>query len=306
MNSRHYLLWLQPRRLCVLAMHTFTQLVRMKVFYFLMIFAVIAIASNFLDLPQFSGPEAVGIGQLQIIKGTCLGVMKLFAVVFSISATALLLPKDVEDRTLYTILAKPVPRLDYLIGKFIGVMLVVAAGLLLMDLLMAVVLQWRLHQFMSQEILAAQQRGESAAEVLGLQQALSAQGWNLALQGGVVAIFLQSSIVGACALLLSTFSTSTLFTTMVSMLIFFIGHFQADAAEYYRMTSGAGVSEVGLWISKAVMLVFPNFQLFNVVDAAIAGVSVSWLNLAGLAGLSASYVIVYLLLSWFVFADKEF
>lgn len=306
MNSTSNLMWLKPRRLGVLSMHTFTQLVRMKVFYFLMVFAVIAIASNFLDLPQFSGPEAVGIGQLQIIKGTCLGVMKLFAVVFAITATALLLPKDVEERTIYTILAKPVPRFDYLLGKFLGVMLVVGAGLLLMDLLMACVLQWRLHQLLGQEVAAAWQRGETQLEITRLQDGLMNQGWNLALQGGVLAVFFQSCIVGACALLLSTFSTSTLFTTMVSMLIYFIGHFQADAAEYYRLTSAAGMNEVGLWISKIVMLALPNFQLFNIIDAAIAGAAVSWINLASLAGLSAFYVTIYLLLSWFVFADKEF
>ena len=47
-------------RILVIARHAFTQLVRMKVFYFLAVFAVIAIASNFFDLPQHEGPEAVG------------------------------------------------------------------------------------------------------------------------------------------------------------------------------------------------------------------------------------------------------
>ena len=58
-------------------------------------------------------------------------------------ATALLLPKDVEDRTLYTILAKPVPRFDYLAGKLLGVLLLVFVSLALMDVLMTAVLQIR-------------------------------------------------------------------------------------------------------------------------------------------------------------------
>ena len=104
-------------RVLVIALHAFTQLVRMKVFYFLAMFAVIAIASNFFDLPQHQGPESVGVNVLRSIQSWSLGTMTLFSVVLSIVATALLLPKDVEDRTLYTILAKPVPRLDYLAGK---------------------------------------------------------------------------------------------------------------------------------------------------------------------------------------------
>ena len=106
-------------RTSVIARHAFTQLVRMKVFYFLAFFAVILIASNFFNLPQHEGPESAGVNILRSIKSWSLGAMTLFSVVLSIVATALLLPKDVEDRTLYTILAKPVPRLDYLAGKLL-------------------------------------------------------------------------------------------------------------------------------------------------------------------------------------------
>ena len=130
-------------RILVIATHTFTQLARMKVFYFLAIFAVIAIASNFFDLPQHEGPESVGANVLRSIKSWSLGAMTLFSVVLSVVATALLLPKDVEDRTLYTILAKPVPRIDYLAGKLLGVLLLVFVSLALMDVLMTAVLQIR-------------------------------------------------------------------------------------------------------------------------------------------------------------------
>ena len=60
--------------------------------------------------------------QLKLLKDVAFGALQLFAVVIAISATAVLLPRDVEDRTLYTILAKPVPRADYLVGKLLGVL----------------------------------------------------------------------------------------------------------------------------------------------------------------------------------------
>jgi ABC-type transport system involved in multi-copper enzyme maturation permease subunit len=138
-------------RILVIAMHAFTQLARMKVFYFLAIFAVIAIASNFFELPQHEGPEAVGANVLRSIKSWSLGAMTLFSVVLSVVATALLLPKDVEDRTLYTILAKPVPRFDYLAGKLLGVLLLVFVSLAMMDLLMTAVLQIRTSMVLEQQ-----------------------------------------------------------------------------------------------------------------------------------------------------------
>ena len=296
---------LKPSRVYVIAMHTFTQLVRMKVFYFLAIFAVVAIGINFLDLPQYNGPEAAMEGELQMLKSTCLGVMKLFAIVFAISATALLLPKDLEDRTLYTILAKPVPRLDYLAGKYLGVILLIAVAIFIMDLLMTGILTWRAQMLISltREQMSAQGLSEDA--ISRYVQDIKMQGATWWLQGGIVAIMLQSAVVAAIALLLSTFSSSTLFTIAASFILFMAGHFQADALDYYS-TSQNAVGECGLWVTKLFQLVFPNFQLFNISDAAIAGLPVPLMSVLTLSGLSFVYIVIYIILGWYVFSDKEF
>ena len=298
--------WLQPRRVAVLAMNTFTQLVRMKVFYFLMVFAFIALASQFFDLPQYNGPEAVGTGELQLLKGWCIGVMKLYSIVFAITATALLLPKDVEDRTLYTILAKPVPRIDYLVGKLAGVLLLILVSLLFMDGIMSLLLEVRTRHVMATQMDFAISRGWTEEALQSLRRDISAQGLTWSLQGGVLAVFLQSAVIGAASLLLSTFSTSTLFTTVVSFLVYLVGSFQADAAEFYRATSEAGTTGFASLALKLLSLVFPNYQLFNVTDVAIQGQAVGFQAIGSLAGLSLFYVVLYTLLSWIVFSDKEF
>jgi ABC-2 type transport system permease protein len=298
--------WLQPRRVAVIAMNTFTQLVRMKVFYFLMIFASIALIAQFLDLPQYDGPEAVYTGELQLLKGWCMGVMKLFALVFAIAATALLLPKDVEDRTLYTILAKPVPRLDYLVGKLLGVLLLIFVSLFLMNAIMSLVLAYRTGVLMDQQVQMAIGRGWSSEAIESMRADIQAQGVTWSLQAGVVAIFLQSAIVGAVSLLLSTFSTSTLFTIIVSFLCYLAGSFQSDASEFYRASPASGTTTLGSIIIKVVALVFPNYQLFNITDAAIQGQTIALAAVATLAALTLFYLVLYTLLSWFVFSDKEF
>jgi hypothetical protein len=290
----------------VIATHAFTQLARMKVFYFLVIFAVLVIASNFFDLPQHAGPEAVGVNVLSSIKSWSLGAMTLFSVVLSIVATALLLPKDVEDRTLYTILAKPVPRLDYLAGKLLGVLMLVGVSLALMDVLMTMVLHIRTSLVIAEQAGMAEAMGYTSEAMASLRAETLAHGPNWSLQGAVVAVFLRASIMASLALLISTFSTSTLFTTMVSFVIYFIGDFQADARDFYLQAGQAGQGALTRLATLVVSLVLPDFQLFNVIDAVIEGQGFPVLLLGRLILVGLYYVAFFTLASWFIFSDKEF
>jgi ABC-2 type transport system permease protein len=293
-------------RILVIARHAFTQLVRMKVFYFLGVFAVIAIASNFFDLPQHEGPEAMGLNVLRSIKSWSLGTMTLFSVVLSIVATALLLPKDVEDRTLYTILAKPVPRIDYLAGKLLGVLLLVFVSLALMDLLMTVVLHIRTGMVLEDQLAMAQAQGWPQEAINSLKLDTAANGPTWSLQGAVFAVFLRSSIMASLALLISTFSTSTLFTTIISFLIYFIGHFQADARDIYLHSEQAGEGVLVRMASLLMSMVFPDFQIFNVIDAVIEGQAMPLLILGKLTLIGLYYALFFTMASWLVFAKKEF
>ena len=293
-------------RILAIASNTFTQLVRMKVFYFMGVFAVIAIASNFFDLPQHEGPEAVGASVLRSIKSWSLGAMTLFSVVISVVATALLLPKDVEDRTLYTILAKPVPRFDYLAGKLLGVLMLVFVSLVLMDLLMTVVLHIRTGMIVEQQMQMARALGWPQDALDSLRRETLAGGPDMALQGAVWAVFLRAAIMASLALLISTFSTSTLFTTIVSFMVYFIGHFQADARDVWLHSSQAGEGVFARLASLVLALFLPDFQLFNVIDAVIEGQTMPLITLAKLTLVGVYYAVFFTFASWLIFADKEF
>ncbi len=290
-------------RISVIALHAFTQLVRMKVFYFLVVFGIIMIASNFFDLPQHEGPEAAGLNVLRSIKSWSLGTMTLFSVVLAIVATALLLPKDVEDRTLYTILAKPVPRLDYLAGKLLGVLLLVFVSLLFMNILMTVALHFRTGMVIENQMLMAEALGWPQDQIEAMKVDTLAQGPTWSLQGAVFAVFLRASIMASLALLISTFSSSTLFTTIVSFLIYFIGHFVADARDAYLQVGGGILAKL---LSLLLSLILPDFQLFNVIDAVIEGQVLPLLMLAKLTLIGLCYAVFFTLASWYIFSEKEF
>ncbi|MFT6862928.1 MAG: hypothetical protein ACJAVK_001489 [Akkermansiaceae bacterium] len=299
-----------PRRVLIIAQSTVTQLVRMKVFYFLAPIALLFLGMQHFDMPWYNGPEALQPEQeLRMHKNICLGAMMVFSSMFAIVSTALLIPGDIEDRTLYTILCKPVPRLDYLIGKLLGVMAVIFIAMLVMDVLMVVTLHYRMEAKLVEATEYMKNIGYPEREIEAGRADITSHGPTLILQYGVMSHFLKASVLAAVALLISTFSTSTLFTIATSGMIWVIGEFQSIARDGLFQdpvlgdTPGLAERIVGTMIS----LIFPDFQLFSSIsDAAARAENILPSDMAQLGWLAALYIGIYVVLSWFVFSDKEF
>jgi len=310
MSDRSGTSFFSPRRAGIIALSTVTQLVRMKVFYFLAPIALLFVGLQFFDVFWYEGPEASQPQQeLMMHKNLCLGTMMLFSSLFAIVSTALLIPGDIEDRTLYTILCKPVPRLDYLVGKLLGVISVIFVAMLVMDILMVVTLHYRTQAVSAElgEYLGAIGWGEE--EVRQGQAEVVSHGPSLILQYGVLAHFFKASIIAAVALLISTFSTSTLFTIASSVMIWIIGAVQSLAREglFTKGEYGVEPGMVDRILGTIISLVFPDFQLFeSVSDGAARVMEIGVFDMLHLGGLTFFYIAIYTVLSWFVFSDKEF
>ena len=310
MSDRSGTSFFSLRRAGIIALNTVTQLVRMKVFYFLAPIALLFVGLQFFDVFWYEGPEASQPQQeLMMHKNLCLGTMMLFSSLFAIVSTALVIPGDIEDRTLYTILCKPVPRLDYLVGKLLGVISVIFVAMLVMDILMVVTLHYRTQAVSAElgEYLGAVGWGEE--EVRQGQAEVVSHGPSLILQYGVLAHFFKASIIAAVALLISTFSTSTLFTIASSVMIWIIGAVQSLAREglFTKGEYGVEPGMVDRILGTIISLVFPDFQLFeSVSDGAARVMEIGMFDMLHLGGLTFFYIAIYTVLSWFVFSDKEF
>ena len=284
-----------------LSVQTFRQLARMKVFYFLIFFALIVIGSSMFVL-RYNGLEQ----ELKLLKDFSFFGMTLFSSLLSIVGTAMLLPKDLEDRTLYTILSKPVQRIEYLLGKLLGVILLVGVSLAMMDLFFSLVLYFRQSLMLGAEEAAfrAGQGGPDAEEALRVVRGMiQHNGLTWSLQAAVLAIFLKAVVISSLAMMVSTFAHTSLFTMVTASVAYFAGHLQADMRSFYQsMPATAGVAKA---LTVPVALLFPDFQLFNVVDAVVAGETVGWDVIGRLAGFGAGYFVVYTLVAWFIFQDKE-
>jgi hypothetical protein len=283
------------RRIAAIAAVTWTELVRMKVFYFLVIFALLVIGNSFF-LAKFSFEE-----EFQMLKDIALGAMSIFSSLLAILATATLLPKDIEDRTIYTILAKPVSRTEYLLGKLSGVFLLLTLAVLLMGAVFAVVLLLR-----TQTLLHATQiemQGMPAEEIQAALAKIRTAGHDPNLLAGGVVILVKAWLLAAMTMFISTFATSTIFTTISAFAVYFIGHLQATAREYWLASNGSGI------LSKTVLglvaLIFPDLQAFNLVDDIVVGTAIPLTIFLKSLALGLGYIAVYTTLAAAVFHQKE-
>lgn len=295
--------WLVPSRVMTLALATFTQLARMKVFYLLLIFAVLLVGVNFLRFAELLGPEVRGIQELISLKSISMGAMQLFAVLFSIAATALLIPRDMEDRTLYTILCKPVPRIDYLIGKWLGVMILTGLCLGLMGGALAINLYFRTEVVVGEQIDQMARMGMDEESQLAFVEKIYQQGVTASLLRGLISIVLESGVMAAVALLISTLSSSTLFSLVASFGVYAVGLFQADARAVVLSKDASWLQE---WLARLIAYLFPDLQFFGVVDATARGEYFPMVDFLKLVGISGVYAGIYLVLAWFLFSRKEF
>jgi hypothetical protein len=281
-----------PGRIGAIASNTLLELIRLKVFYFLLLFALLIIGSSAF-MVKFTFQE-----QFQVLKDVSLGAMSIFTWLLAVLTTAMLLPKDIEDRTLYTILAKPVPRLEYLIGKLLGVLLLLLISTLVMSVMFAIALYIRQQSVISETIggLTPDQAGEAVRQIKETV-------FTASLLPGIVVIYLKAALFSALTLFISTYASSSIFTIIVSVMIYLIGHIQATAREYW-LSSGGGSALTKVFLA-LVSLLFPDLQLFNLVDDIVAGNAIHSILFLKTAGLGVVYVCVYLLAAYFVFANKE-
>ena len=282
-------------RVLAITVNTLTELTRLKVFYVLLVFALLLIGSS-MFMAQFTFQQ-----EFQILKDISLGAMSIFTSLLAIVATARLIPQDIEDRTVYTILAKPVPRFEYLLGKIAGVLLLLAISTFVMGAAFLLVLYVR-----EQAMLHATLRHMSGApgeQVDDAVRAIRSSALNIDIFPGIVIIYVKACLLAALTLFVSTFATTNIFTIVVMAFIYFIGHLQATAREYWLQEHSSG------WITRVLLavvaLLFPDLQAFNLVDDIVAGTDISLTLFFKTAVLGIFYTTIYTLLAAFVFYGKE-
>jgi Cu-processing system permease protein len=260
------------------AANVFRESVRDKVLYNLVFFAVLLIGASLL-LSQLTAGQDV-----KIIKDLGLAATSIFGLFIAVFVGIGLVWKEVERRSVYSLLAKPIRRSSFILGKYLGLVLTLAANLAIMTLALYAV-------------LACQAWGTPPQ----LANAWEAPAVDPALLVAIGLVFLQLMLVTAIALFFSTFS-SPLLSAALTFGLYVIGHFNADLRNFEQVVQ----SPVVAWLARALYYVLPNLAPFDVKAQVVHGQPVA----AGYVLLTAAYAVVYVAVllvaaSW-IFARKDF
>ena len=271
-------------RIRLIAGTTFLEAVRQKFFNSLLLISVaLVVSSTFFQQFDF------GAGELKFITDFGFGALFFFGSILSITATTQLFFNEIENRTALTMLAKPVYKLEFLAGKFLGAHLLMLCFTLAITMVLSGILYWR----------------EAALlERLGDEVALDGP----LIRYGDVFLFgflqwMKFGILAAITLFVASFSNTNLYTIVVSFFVLIICQLQYIARDAYTgMEAG--------WERFLVMvlgLVFPNFQLFNIGDQLVFDVeqALPTATVLQIAGYGLIYTGAFILLAQMNFRRRE-
>jgi ABC-type transport system involved in multi-copper enzyme maturation permease subunit len=237
-------------RIAAIASNTFREAVRDRVLYNLIIFALLMIGASLL-----LGQITIAV-QRQLLINLGLTAISIFGVLIAIFIGIGLVSKEIDKRTLYTVLTRPVQRWEFILGKFFGLLGTLATNTAFMSV----------GFFLALLYLA---RGLERTDVFI-----------------VVAIFfilLQLMMVTSTALLFSSFSTP-IESAVLSFAIFVIGSFSEDLRAFAESAQG-----ITHYLAIGAAYLVPNFSALNVISQVAHGETVS----AHLILLNTIYAVTY-------------
>jgi ABC-type Na+ efflux pump permease subunit len=300
-------------RIITIGRNTLTEAVRQKVLSVLLIFSLVLVGSSVL-VSQLATPGLDSSGmfdaQIKFVKDFGCGAIGLFGFAIALLSTAQLIPQELHNRTIYTILAKPVRRSEFLLGKFFGVVLLLALCVALMSLAFAATLYWQETQGIQATQATYDQNPNWRANPLAVSaynhdvEQIVQQVRDPHLIEAVILIFAKLVMTTGIALLISTFATSSIFTIVTTFMIYLIGHMEGTAREFWL----ARGTEVSIWQSGLVgfiSLLIPDMNSFTIVDEILAGNKVPWSHALNLLGYADAYIIVLLAVSIVIFDYRE-
>lgn len=268
-------------RVSLIAGNTLRAAWRQRLLAFLVVLApALVVAGRGLGALNF------GASELKFLCDLGFGALAFFGAVLAIVATAQLFFHEIEHRTVLTLLAKPVRRSEFLLGKLAGVSVVLALYAVVMTALIAAVL-W------SSELALGQQSPGTLGRDGGVKFA------TLAAAGA--AQWLKLELLAGWTLLIASFARTQLFAIVNGFLILVICHLQFIAQTAAARSDG--------WLTRvaggALGRVFPDFQLFD-LSGRVVGAGGGWTEFAWLAAYSAGHLLVLVALAAACFRKREF
>ncbi|MBS1706974.1 MAG: ABC transporter permease [Armatimonadetes bacterium] len=256
-----------------IARTTFAEAIRRKVLFIIFLigvtFLAVAPGLNVLSARQ----------ERTVLVGFTLGVIQLTSALIAIVLTVYLIPNEIERRTIYTILCKPVRRWQFFVGKYLGAVTALGVMMAAMTVLLIIV-------------FALQQGTRDPAQLAPLAK-------------GPLMFFFQMSLLAAVAMCLSAM-VQPILNFFLTGGIYLVGTLFGTIFETFQ--ENRGVHPVTKAISQLVMSILPNFGKFNVQNPLInpnQQIGNESMYYIGTALYGVVYIIILLLIGILVFERKE-
>jgi ABC-type transport system involved in multi-copper enzyme maturation permease subunit len=261
-----------------IAVNVFRESVRDRVLYGLVVFAVLLIAASYL-LGQLTAGQDV-----KIIKDLGLAAISTLGLMIAVFIGVGLVWKEVEKRSIYSLLAKPVTRRDVILGKYLGLALTLAVNVAVMVAAFYAVLavmQWVTNP--------------------DLVRAWAAPATDPRMLSAVLLIFVELLLVTGIALFFSTFSSPFL-AAVFTLGLWVIGHFNGDLRNFESVVA----SPAAVWLTRGLYYVLPDFSAFDIKAQVVWGQTVpaSYVAVTTLYGLM--YVAFALVGAIVIFTRRDF
>jgi ABC-type transport system involved in multi-copper enzyme maturation permease subunit len=248
--------------LAAIALSVFRESVRDKVFYNLLLFAVLLVAASFLIGQLTAGQD------LKIIKDLGLAATSLFGLFISVFVGIGLLWKEVDQRSVYNVLSKPVRRHQLVLGKYLGLLLTLLVNVAVMGLVL-----YGLLAYMNSTLPP------------NLKAAVEAPPLDPRLLLALFLIFVQLAMVTAVALFFSTFA-SPMVSAALTFGLYVVGHFNADLKNFELIVPSKAVG----WLARSLYYLLPNLAPLDVKAQVVHGQAIA----GGYVELGVVYAVVYI------------
>jgi len=253
------------RVIYAIAINTFREAVRDKILYAMLAFALVMLGGSLLVAELTIGEYT------KIIKDLGLALISIFGLMIAVFVGIGLVYKEIQRKTIYTIASKPVPRWQFLLGKYSGLVLTLAAEVAIMGLGFALIL----------ELSGATER--------------------IVLVPAVWLTFVELMVVTAIAVLFSCFSTPTL-SALFTIGLTVIGRLTAPLLEVVQ----AGDNESLQQFARLLYRLLPDLQTFNMRADAAYGRPVDWEWVAYSTGYGFVWTALLLVLASAIFQYRDF
>jgi ABC-type transport system involved in multi-copper enzyme maturation permease subunit len=261
-----------------IAINGFREAVRDKVMYSLVAFAILLIVISYI-LGQLTAGQ-----DLKIMKDLGLSSIAIFGLFMAVFIGIGLVSKEVERRSVYSLLSKPIRRSEIVLGKYFGLVLTLLVNVTVMTIALYAVLAyvgWGENEF--------------------AKQAREAPALDPAMMKAVLLTLVQLMIVTATAVFFSTFSTPIL-SAALTLGVYVAGFFSADLRNFDQVVT----SPLAIALARGMYYVLPNLGSFDVTAQVVHGIPVGWRYIAVTSAYGLTYIAILLVISMTIFSRRDF